>query len=133
MFEAGGRTVVHLIEPQHLFVPALVDVFTEAGLFVDYVGADLDPRLLLDDQPDLIFIDTDYLNEPLEGVRLAHVLAPRAQIFVYSSAATDAISRAFVSAGADVVMEKTADRRSIVQGLREVDRRRRQRHGHSRE
>jgi len=67
MFDAGGgRTVVHLIEPQHLFVPALIDVFTEAGLFVDYVGAELDPRRLLDDQPDLIFIDTDFLNEPLE-------------------------------------------------------------------
>lgn len=130
MFDAGGRTVVHLIEPQHLFVPALIDVFSEAGLFVDYVGAELDPRRLLDDQPDLVFIDTDYLSEPLESVRVSHVLVPTAQIYVYSSAATDAIVSAFTAAGADVVLEKSADRRSIVQGLREVDRRRRQRHSH---
>ena len=127
MFDAG-RTIVHLIEPQHLFVPALVDVFSEAGLFVDYVGAELDPRRLLDDQPDLVFLDTDFINEPLEGVRLAHVLVPRAQIYVYSSATSDAITRAFMSAGADVVMEKSTDRRTIVQGLREVARRRRHRH-----
>lgn len=128
MFDAGGRTVVHLIEPQHLFVPALIEVFSEAGLFVDFVGAELDPRRLLDDQPDLIFLDTDFLHEPLEGIRLAHVLVPKAQIYVYSSAATDAISRAFHSAGADLVLDKSADRREIVLGLREVDRRRRQRH-----
>lgn len=129
MFDAG-RTVVHLIEPQHLFVPALVDVFSEAGLFVDYVGAELDPRRLLDDQPDLVFLDTDFLSEPLESVRIAHVLVPTAQIYVYSTPASDAIVSAFTSAGADMVLEKSADRRAIVQGLREVDRRRRQRHGH---
>jgi len=128
MFDAPGRTVVHLIEPQHLFVPALIDVFSEAGLFVDFVGAQIDPRRLLDDQPDLLFIDTDYLDEPLEGIRVAHVLVPKAQICVYSSAHSEAITRAFVAAGADVVLEKSADRRAIVQGLREVERRRRERH-----
>lgn len=130
MFETTGRTVVHLIEPQHLFVPALVDVFTEAGLFVDFVGAQVDPRKLLDDQPDLVFLDTDFIDEPLESVRLAHVLAPKAQIYVYSSATSDTIARAFTAAGADVVLEKSADRRQIVQTLHDVDRRRRQRHLH---
>lgn len=130
MFDATGRTVVHLIEPQHLFVPALVDVFTEAGLFVDFVAAQVDPRKLLDDQPDLVFLDTDFIDEPLESVRLAHVLAPKAQIYVYSGATSDAITRAFTAAGADVVLEKSADRRQIVQTLHDVDRRRRQRHLH---
>jgi DNA-binding NarL/FixJ family response regulator len=130
MFDAGGRTVVHLIEPQHLFVPALIDVFSEAGLFVDYVGAELDPRRLLDDQPDLVFIDTDFLPEPVETVRVAHVLVPNAQIYIYSSTLTDAVVAGYSSAGADLVLEKSADRRAIVQGLREVDRRRRQRQGH---
>ncbi len=130
MFDATGRTVVHLIEPQHLFVPALVDVFTEAGLFVDFVSAQVDPRKLLDDQPDLVFLDTDFIDEPLESVRLAHVLAPKAQIYVYSSATSDAIARAFTAAGADVVLEKSADRRQIVQTLHDVERKRRQRHLH---
>jgi DNA-binding NarL/FixJ family response regulator len=110
-----------------LFVPALLDVFTEAGLTVDYVGAEIDPRKLLDDQPDLVFLDTDFLENPLEDVRVAHVLVPKAKICVYSTAHSETISRAFVSAGAEMVLEKSADRRTIVQGLREVDRRRRER------
>lgn len=113
--------VVHLIEPQDLFVPALVDVFAEAGLYVDAVGAAIDPRRLLDDQPDLIFFDTDFLDKPLEDVRLAHMLVPKAAIFVYASARTDTMVRAFTSAGADVVLQKSADRRQIVQGLRSFD------------
>ncbi len=127
MSEGAGRTVVHLIEPQRLFVPALLDVFTEAGLFVDDVGTQIDARKLLDSQPDLIFLDTDFIDAPLEGVRLAHVLAPSAQIFVYATSASDTITRAFTGAGADVVLEKSSDRRRIVQALHEVERRRRQR------
>lgn len=115
------RTVVHLIEPQDLFVPALVDVFNEAGLQVDAVGPAIDPRRLLDDKPDLIFFDTDFLDKPLEDVRLAHMLVPKAAIYVYASARTDAMVRAYVAAGAAVVLQKSADRRSIVQGLRAFD------------
>ena len=128
MTDGSGRTVVHLIEPQQLFVPALVDVFSEAGLAVDHVAAQLDPRLLLEKQPDLVFLDTDYINEPLETVRLSHVLVPQAQIFVYATAPSDTVLRAFTSAGADVVLEKSAERRAIVQALHLVERRRRQRH-----
>ena len=127
MFDGTGRTVAHLIEPQHLFVPALVDVFSEAGLFVTFVGSTLDPRQLLDDQPDLVFIDTDFVPEPLDVVRLARVLVPNGQIYVYATAPSETIARAFTTAGADMVFEKSADRRAIVQGLREVDRLRRQR------
>ncbi|MBV8529727.1 MAG: hypothetical protein JO104_00295 [Candidatus Eremiobacteraeota bacterium] len=130
MFDTTGRTVVHLVEPQHLFVPALIDVFNEAGLFVDFVSAQIDPRKLLDEQPDLVFIDTDFIDEPLESVRLAHVLAPKAQIYVYSSAMNDTVSRAFTAAGADVVLDKSAERRHIVRSLHDVERRRRHRHLH---
>lgn len=115
------RTVVHLIEPQDIFVPALVDVFAEAGLSIDCVGPAVDPRRLLDDQPDLIFFDTDFLDKPLEDVRLAHMLVPKAAICVYASARTDAMQRAFTAAGAVLVLQKSADRRSIVQGLRAFD------------
>lgn len=127
MTDAAGRTVVHLVEPQQLFVPALVDVFSEAGLAVDHVAGQLDPRLVLEKQPDLVFLDTDYIKEPLDTVRLAHVLVPDAQIFVYVTSPSDAVFRAFTAAGADVVLEKSADRRAIVQALHLVDRRRRQR------
>lgn len=118
-----GRTIVHLIEPQHLFVPALIETFSEAGLFVDFVSGALDPRRLLEDQPNLVFLDTDFLPEPLETVRLAHVLAPNARIFVYANATTDTMRRSFTAVGADLVLTKSAARGEIVQGLREMDRR----------
>jgi DNA-binding NarL/FixJ family response regulator len=123
----SGRAIVHLVEPQHLFVQALVDVFTEAGLNVDYVAASVDPRRTLDDRPDLIFLDTDFLTEPLESVRLIRLLAPQAVIASYTSGGRGPLHEAFISAGADVVMEKSAERRSIVQGLRDMEHRRRQR------
>lgn len=128
MYDAAGRTVVHLIEPQHLFVPVLIEVFTEAGLMVDHVAGEIDPRRLLEDQPDLIFLDTDYIEQPLEAVRLAHVLVPRAKICVYTSSRTDAINRAFVAAGSDAVLDKAAERRAIVQGLHELARHIHERH-----
>lgn len=126
MHNALGRTVVHLIEPQQLFVPALLDVFAEAGYFIEDVSVNVNPRTLLDAQPEIVFIDTDFIDEPLENVRLVHVLCPTARVLVYSSARSDAITRAFTAAGAHVVFDKTASRESIVTGLRalELERRR---------
>jgi hypothetical protein len=40
---------------------------------------------------------------------------------VYASAKSDAMMRAYTAAGAAVVLQKSADRRSIVQGLRAFD------------
>jgi DNA-binding NarL/FixJ family response regulator len=120
MPDATGRKMVHLIEAQHLFVPTLVEVLEEARLTVNHVGAALDPRRLLDDDPDIIFLDADFLEEPLEGVRLAHVLVPKARICVYASATNPVRKRAFASAGADLVLEKTADRRQIVRELQAI-------------
>jgi len=123
----SGRAVVHLIEPQNLFVQALVDVFTEAGLSVDYVAAMIDPRRTLDDRPDLVFVDTDFLPEPLEAVSLMRLLAPQAIIATYTSGSSATVHAAFLSSGADVVIEKSAERRSVVQGLREMEHRRKRR------
>jgi DNA-binding NarL/FixJ family response regulator len=120
MPDAMGRSVVHLIEAQHLFVPTLVEVLEEARFVVSYTGAGLDPRRLLDDDPDIVFLDADFLEEPLEGVRLAHVLVPKARICVYASVPNPVRKRAFVSAGADLVLEKTADRRQIVRELQAI-------------
>ena len=123
----SGRAVVHLIEPQKLFVQALVDVFTEAGLSVDYVAASIDPRRTLDDRPDLVFVDTDFLSEPLESVSLVRLLAPEAIIATYTSGSSATVRSAFISSGADVVIEKSAERRSVVQGLRDMEHRRKRR------
>jgi DNA-binding NarL/FixJ family response regulator len=109
---------VHVVEAQYLFVPALIDVFAEAGLVVESVASSIDPRKLLADEPDIVFLDADYMDEPLEGVRLAHVLLPKARICVYASSMSDLRSRAFIAAGATVVLEKSAERSVVVASLR---------------
>lgn len=120
MHNALGRTVVHLIEPQQLFVPALLDVFAEAGFTVEDVATGVDPRTMLNAQPEIVFMDTDFVDEPLENVRLVHVLCPHADIIVYSSARTEAIARAFTAAGAYAVFDKSQSREAIVEGLRSM-------------
>jgi hypothetical protein len=113
-----GRDVVHMIEPQDLFVPALIDVFVEAGLSVDRVDDDIHPQILLAEQPDVLFIDADYLPDPLRGVRLAHVLVPGATIYVYGGVRGFESREAYIAAGASVVLAKSADRALIVEALR---------------
>jgi len=112
------RGVVHVVEPQDLFVPTLIDVFSEAGLFVDRVGERIDPQVLLEEQPDLLFVDADYLEDPLRLIRLARVLVPDARIVIYSGAAECGLHDAFLAAGASSVLAKSAERASIVQALR---------------
>ncbi|MEO9264309.1 MAG: hypothetical protein ABI282_09455 [Candidatus Baltobacteraceae bacterium] len=123
----GRRTTAHVAEPQQIFVPVLVDIFLEAGLFVEHVAAQIDPRLLIDDQPDLVFLDVDYIDQPMESVRVARLLVPRTQIFIFAVAPSDAISRAFTAAGANVVLEKSLDRQRVVQAIHVVDRLKRHR------
>jgi hypothetical protein len=114
-----ARAVVHVVEPQELFVPTLIDVFQEAGLGVDRVDDEVLPQVLLEEQPDLLFIDADYLADPLRAVRLAHVLVPDATIFVYGGAGGNSAARdAFIAVGATVVLTKSAERASIIEALR---------------
>lgn len=113
-----ARTIVHIVEPQDLFVPTLIDVFEEAGLLVDRVDEEIHPQILLEEQPDVLFVDADYLKDPLRAVRLAHVLVPAAAIFVYGGAQGRGAREAFVAAGASVVLAKSAERASIVEALR---------------
>ncbi len=113
-----ARAIVHIVEPQDLFVPTLIDVFEEAGLHVDRVDDEIHPQTLLDEQPDVLFIDADYLVDALRGIRLAHVLVPGARIFVYGSVGGSSAREAWIAAGASVVLAKSAERASIVEALR---------------
>ncbi len=115
MMHAGA--IVHVVEPQELFVPTLIDVFIEAGLRVDRVVDDIYPQILLEEQPNVLFIDTDYLTDPLRAVRLAHVLVPGATIFVYGGLTGSGAREAFVAAGASTVLAKSAERASVVEAL----------------
>ena len=107
---------VYLIEPQSLFVPALLEVFDEAGLQLRGVSSDADARLLLDAQPDILFIDIDYMQqEPGRLIELLGSLLPRSSICVYTGIAHWLKDRLPCNTR---VLSKHADRQQIVNGLR---------------
>jgi len=118
-----GRGVVHIVEPQDLFVPTLVEVFLDAGLRVNRVDEELDPLVLLEEQPDVLFVDTDYIDDPVRAIRIAHVLVPDAVIVVYSAAVGPSTRAALIAAGASRLVAKSAERDAIVDALRAVTRR----------
>jgi DNA-binding NarL/FixJ family response regulator len=123
MQEPSPQGVVHLIEPQGLFVATLRDLFSEAGLCVTYSGKQLDPRCLLDDSPDIVFIDADYVDDPFGMLSLTRTLVPNAVLCVYAEYRGAGAERAYRAAGADEVFMKTADWVEIVAAIRRVRRR----------
>lgn len=112
---------VHVIEPQELFVSSLTEVFTDLGLAVDRFSGEPNFRLLLEDPPDLIFIDVDFTaQEPLKFITLLRTLLPKALIAVYTSMRSAEWAKACHFSGANAVLTKAADRDEIVQGLRQM-------------
>jgi DNA-binding NarL/FixJ family response regulator len=108
---------IYLIEAQSLFVPVLTDVFQEAGLELRGVSSDADPRSLLDAQPDIVFIDIDYVaQEPVSLIGVLRTLLPKSAIYVYTSVASWVKERL---PGATAVFSKRQDREHIVAGLRD--------------
>jgi DNA-binding NarL/FixJ family response regulator len=119
----GGMSV-YLIEAQALFVPTLADIFDELGLHLLGVSGDIDLHRLLDEQPDLLFVDADYVNEePLRLVNLLRTLVPEAIICVYTSERSPKWATACHFAGATAVFSKNALRVEIIAGMREAMRR----------
>jgi|SRR5579862_4358700 len=112
---------LHLIEAQALFVPTLTDVFREIGLHVDAVSSDVDLHGLLEEKPDILFVDTDYLKqEPLRAISLLSVLVPDAIICVYTNERSAEWANACHFAGAMAVLSKNAHRSEIVEGMHEA-------------
>ena len=113
----NSRTV-YLIEAQALFVPILAEVFAEIGLELRSVATDVDMHGLLDEQPDVLFVDADFVNqEPLRLVNALRMLVPAAVICVYTSQRSPDWAKACHFAGANAVFSKNADRREIVSGI----------------
>ncbi len=114
----GRLRSVHLIEAQALFVPILADVFAELGLELRSVSADIDMHRLLDDQPDVLFVDADFVNqEPLRLVNALRMLVPAAVICVYTGQRSPDWAKACQFAGATAIFSKNAHRREIVEGM----------------
>jgi len=115
-----GRSI-HLIEAQALFVPALVEVFAELGLDLLGVSGDVDLHGMLETQPDVVFVDADYVNqEPLHLVSLLRTLVPEGAICVYTSERNPRWAAACHAAGATAVLSKNARRGEVVAGLRDA-------------
>lgn len=112
---------VHVIEPQELFVSSLTEVFEGLGLQVDRFSGEPNFRLLLEEPPDLMFIDVDFTaQEPLKFITLLRTLLPKALIAVYTSMRSAEWAKACHFSGANAVLTKAADGQEIVNGLREM-------------
>jgi len=112
---------VHVIEPQELFVNSLTEVFSDLGLKVDAFHAQTNFRDLIEQPPELLFIDIDFsLQEPLKFIALLRTLLPKALIAVYTSMRSAEWAKACHFSGANAVLTKAADRDEIVLGLRQM-------------
>jgi DNA-binding NarL/FixJ family response regulator len=110
---------VHVIEPQELFVNSLTEVFRDLGLDVDSFSGEANFRTLIEQPPDLLFIDVDFSSqEPLKFITLLRTLLPKALIAVYTSMRSAEWAKACHFSGANAVLTKAADRDEIVRGLR---------------
>lgn len=110
---------VHVIEPQELFVNSLTEVFRDLGLDVDAFSGEANFRSLIEEPPDLLFIDVDFsAQEPLKFITLLRTLLPKALIAVYTSMRSAEWAKACHFSGANAVLTKAADRDEIVRGLR---------------
>jgi DNA-binding NarL/FixJ family response regulator len=112
---------VHVIEPQELFVNSLTEVFKDLGLDVDSFAGEANFRQLIENPPDLLFIDVDFSSqEPLKFITLLRTLLPKALIAVYTSMRSAEWAKACHFSGANAVLTKAADRDEIVRGLRQM-------------
>lgn len=121
----AGSLSVHLIEAQALFVPALEEVFSDVGLSLLAVSSDVDLHALLEAQPDVVFVDVDYVSEePLRLINLLRTLVPNGIICVYASERSTQWAKACHLAGATAVFSKNARRGEIIGGMRDAMHRR---------
>jgi DNA-binding NarL/FixJ family response regulator len=106
---------VYVIEAQSLFVPALLEVLDELGLELRSVSSDVDMEALLEEQPDVVFVDLDFVDrEPLRLLRGLRTLLPNTLIWVYCSERDPAWIRAYIQAGASSVFGKNDARNQIL-------------------
>ncbi len=100
---------------------SLTEVFSDLGLQVDAFYGETNFRRLIEEPPELIFIDIDFsAQEPLKFITLLRTLLPKALIAVYTSMRSAEWAKACHFSGANAVLTKAADRDEIVRGLRQM-------------
>ncbi len=100
---------------------SITEVFQELGLDLHGFSAEANFRQLIEDPPDLLFIDVDFSSqEPLKFITLLRTLLPKTLIAVYTSMRSVEWAKACHFSGANAVLTKAADREEIVMGLRQM-------------
>ncbi|MBV8602823.1 MAG: response regulator transcription factor [Candidatus Eremiobacteraeota bacterium] len=115
------RKTAFVIEPQELFVDRLRQVLERAGLDVVGVSIDIDLRAIVGTEPNVVFIDTDFLgDDPRDAVLAVNGVAQGAAICVYTQSRGSDVGRACVAAGARCVLSKEATEDEILAALESV-------------
>lgn len=108
-----------MVEPQKIFVPALIDALEKAGIEAAIVTPRFDPMQAALLEPPMIFLDVDIdTATPREVVRFAKEVAPFSRVVVYTSEEQDA----FRDAGADEIVSKTLQPAAFVDRMRRLAR-----------
>ncbi len=114
----GVRSFV--IEPQHLFVPALAEMLINAGLEILKISDKVDLKSILRLRPDVVFGDLDFsTEEPLDIISTLRSLLPDATIFIYTASREDRWWQLCRQLGANVI-SKSASPSEIVEGLQQI-------------
>ncbi len=111
----------YLIEPQELFVPALLETVERAGVTVVQVSPAVDVSDLVRIQPKLLFVDIDYLAyDPIATIGTMRTVLPESLICVYTGNANAEWPAACRYAGADGVLFKSASEAEMQWALGEL-------------
>ncbi len=114
----GVRSFV--IEPQHLFVPALSEMLMNAGLEILKISDNVDLKSILRLRPDVVFGDLDFsTEEPLDIIGTLRSLLPEAIIFIYTARREERWCKLCRQLGANVI-SKSASPSDIVDGLQQI-------------
>src|SRR5579862_6885402 len=107
-----------VIEPQALFVPFLRGLFAHAGVEVVEEAARVNRDDLIRKRPDAVLIDVDFVERGAANA-LCQVRSalPDATIVAFGEDPSDAFEARCLFAGADALVRKDADERTLVRTL----------------
>lgn len=114
----------YLLEPQQLFVPYLKALLGDAGVKVDHVRPTPDLAHIMYAQPQLLFIDLDFVDsDHADLIRVLRSVLRDTLICVYVGVGNGK-NKLLEAAGADCVLPKSADEPQLRRLLRRALRRR---------
>ena len=108
-----------VVESQSIFIPCLIGLLGECGLDVISVASFVDLNALAELEPDVLFIDLDFVDDPpLECLSASRRILPRATIVAYVRARESGWFGRCCAAGASLVLDKSWPEAQIREQLR---------------